>query len=115
MSVAFPGSGRISDAILNMIRDRVTLFELIGQHVKLKRSHLREHVGCCPFHQDKTSSFTVNDSKGFFHCFGCGAHGDAIAFTRHVFRLSFRDAVDAVPRQNGLDGAVASIDPRGTT
>ena len=64
---------------LDELRGRLTLSDLVGRRVALKRAG-REFTGLCPFHNEKTPSFTVNDRKGFFHCFGCGAHGDAIGF-----------------------------------
>ena len=68
-----------SEQFLEELRNRVGLTEVIGRSVKLARKG-REHLGLCPFHKEKTPSFTVNDEKGFYHCFGCGAHGDIIKF-----------------------------------
>jgi DNA primase len=65
---------------------------VIGKQVKLQRAG-REWKACCPFHNEKTPSFTVNDEKGFYHCFGCGAHGDAIRFLTDARGLQFMDAV----------------------
>ena len=59
---------------LDEIRARIALSEIVGRRVKLTRAG-REHKWLCPFHNEKTPSFTVSDDKGFFHCFGCGAHG----------------------------------------
>ncbi len=70
--------------------------DLVGRHMRLKRSYRGEFVGLCPFHQEKTASFTVNNVKGFFHCFGCGAHGDVIDFTQRLYRMPFRGAVTAL-------------------
>jgi DNA primase len=67
----------LSPQFLDELRERTDLAALIGRKVKLEKAG-REHKGCCPFHSEKTPSFTVNDEKGFYHCFGCGAHGDAI-------------------------------------
>ena len=64
---------------LDEIRTRLILSELIGRRVRLALKG-REYIGLCPFHNEKTPSFTVNNEKGFFHCFGCGAHGDVIGF-----------------------------------
>lgn len=86
---------------LDQIRARVPLPEVIGRHVKLiKRG--REWVGLCPFHSEKTPSFTVSESKGFYHCFGCGAHGDVIGFVSRREGLSFPDAVERLAAQAGL-------------
>lgn len=69
----------LSPQWLDELRSRITLSTLIGRHVKVQRAG-REYKACCPFHNEKTPSFTINDDKGFYHCFGCGAHGDAIRF-----------------------------------
>ncbi|NBO19957.1 MAG: DNA primase, partial [Proteobacteria bacterium] len=75
--------------------------EVIGRRLPLKK-HGREYQGLCPFHNEKSPSFTVNDDKGFFHCFGCGAHGDAIEFVRRFDRLSYPEAVEQLARDAGL-------------
>ena len=69
----------LSTAWLDELRARTVLSAVISPSVKLLRAG-REWKACCPFHNEKTPSFTVNDDKGFYHCFGCGAHGDAIRF-----------------------------------
>ncbi len=84
------------------VKDRITIVGVISRHVKLRRFG-REHVGLCPFHNEKTPSFTVNEDKGFFHCFGCGRHGDAIDFVRHLKGADFFSALEEV---EGLNGAV---------
>ncbi len=71
---------------------RVNLAELIARHVQLRRAG-QEFTGLCPFHAESTPSFTVHPGKGFFHCFGCGAHGDAIAFVMRITNVDFREAV----------------------
>ena len=86
---------------LDEIRARVGLSERIGRSVRLIRRG-REHVGLCPFHNEKTPSFTVNDDKGFFHCFGCGAHGDVIAFAMQNDGLAFPEAVERLAGEAGL-------------
>ncbi len=75
--------------------------EVIGKRVALKK-HGREYQGLCPFHNEKSPSFTVNDEKGFYHCFGCAAHGDAIEFIRKFERLSYVEAVEALARDAGI-------------
>ncbi|MFP6745480.1 MAG: CHC2 zinc finger domain-containing protein, partial [Alphaproteobacteria bacterium] len=75
-----------SPEFLDEIRLRVTLSDVIGRRVNLTRKG-REFAGLCPFHKEKTPSFTVNDDKGFFHCFGCGAHGDVIGFEMRMDNL----------------------------
>ncbi len=91
----------ISPEFLDELRERVTLAELIGAKVKLRRQG-REHIGLCPFHNEKTPSFTVADDKHFYHCFGCGAHGDAIRFIVETEGLNFREAVEKLAARAGL-------------
>ncbi len=86
---------------LDEIRNRVALADLISRRVKLKKRG-REHEGLCPFHNEKTPSFTVSEAKGFFHCFGCGAHGDAIGWVMKVEGLSFPEAVEKLAAETGL-------------
>jgi DNA primase len=106
-----PQNGRITDALLATIRDRVTVSSVVSKHVKLAK-HGHELVGLCPFHQEKTPSFTVNDSKQMFKCFGCGVGGDVLDFVQQIYRLDFREAVTALATENGLDAAQATIDPK---
>jgi DNA primase len=80
------------DGFLDELRNRVGLAELVGRHVRLTRRG-REYVGLCPFHHEKTSSFTVNEDKGFFHCFGCGAHGSVFDFVMRIDGVGFSEAV----------------------
>ncbi|MDP6709228.1 MAG: DNA primase [Alphaproteobacteria bacterium] len=87
---------------LDELRARVGLGELIGRRVPLKRRG-QEWTGLCPFHKEKTPSFTVNEAKGFYHCFGCGAHGSAIDFVMTTEGLSFPETVEKLAREVGLD------------
>lgn len=84
------------------LRDRLTLSEIVNRRVKLTRAG-HEFKGCCPFHQEKTPSFYVNDDKQFFHCFGCGAHGDAVGFVMRHDNLSFIEALENLAAQAGMD------------
>ena len=86
---------------LDDVRDRLTLSEIVGRRVPLKRKG-REWTACCPFHQEKTPSFFVNDEKSFYHCFGCGKHGDHIGFLMESDGLSFLEAVKELADQAGL-------------
>ncbi|HEX7820625.1 MAG TPA: CHC2 zinc finger domain-containing protein, partial [Sphingobium sp.] len=67
----------LSPQFLDEVRARTTLSTLISKSIKVQKAG-REYKACCPFHNEKTPSFTINDEKGFYHCFGCGEHGDAI-------------------------------------
>ena len=87
---------------LDEIRARLSCSEVIGRRVRLVRKG-REHSGLCPFHNEKTPSFTVNDDKGFFHCFGCGAHGDVIGFAMKIDNLTFPEAVERLAGEAGLE------------
>lgn len=91
----------IPPRFLDDIRSRLTLSEIIGKRVRLTRAG-REFKGCCPFHKEKTPSFTVNDDKQFYHCFGCHAHGDVIGFVMQHDNVSFIDAVETLAAQAGL-------------
>ncbi len=88
---------------------RTTLSSVIGRHTKLQKAG-REWKACCPFHKEKTPSFTVNDEKSFYHCFGCGAHGDAIKFLTETRGLPFMDAVKELADGAGMP--VPAPDPR---
>ncbi len=86
---------------LDEIRNRLPVSEIVGRKVRLVRKG-REHLGLCPFHNEKTPSFTVNDDKGFYHCFGCGAHGDVINFVLETEGLSFPETIERLAGQAGL-------------
>ena len=92
----------LTPAFLDEVRARTTLSVLVGRTVKLQRAG-REHRACCPFHNEKSPSFYVNDDKGFYHCFGCGAHGDAIRWLTEHQGLPFIDAVKELAQAAGLD------------
>jgi len=94
---------------LDELRARITLSSVIGRTVKLRRAG-NEWKACCPFHHEKTPSFTVSDEKGFYHCFGCGAHGDAIRWMTDQRGLEFMDAVQELAAQAGME--VPRPDPR---
>lgn len=83
----------IRDSDVQRVREATDLVALIGRRVSLKRVGSR-HVGLCPFHTEKTPSFSVNGAEGFYHCFGCKASGDAITFLRETEHLDFTDAVE---------------------
>jgi len=99
----------LSPQWLDELRARTTLSGVIMPSVKLIRAG-REWKACCPFHNEKTPSFTVNDDKGFYHCFGCGAHGDAIRFLTDQRGMPFMDAVKELAAKAGMD--VPAPDPR---
>ena len=83
------------------LRQRLPLSDVVGRRVKLIRKG-RRHSGLCPFHAEKTPSFSVVDDDGFYHCFGCGVHGDAISFLREMDGLEFMEAVERLAEMAGL-------------
>ncbi|HYJ29816.1 MAG TPA: DNA primase [Allosphingosinicella sp.] len=99
----------LSPAFLDELRARTTLSSLISRSVKLQKAG-REYKAPCPFHKEKTPSFYVNDEKGFYHCFGCSAHGDAIRWLTDARGLPFMDAVKELADAAGIE--VPAPDPR---
>jgi len=83
------------------IRDRASIVEVISDYLTLKKTG-RNHLGLCPFHSEKTPSFTVNEEKGIFHCFGCGAGGSVFHFLMQYDQLSFPEAVERVGKRYGI-------------
>lgn len=95
-------AGRIPQQFVEQLLDRIDLVELIDARVPLKRSG-RNFSARCPFHQEKTPSFTVSSEKQFYYCFGCGAGGNAISFLMDYDRLDFPQAVEALAHQAGIE------------
>ena len=91
-----------SDRFLEDLRNRSVLADVIGRRIKLSKKG-REHMGLCPFHKEKTPSFTVNEEKGFYHCFGCGEHGSVFDFIMRTEGLSFPEAVEKLAIEAGLE------------
>jgi DNA primase len=91
----------LPEAFLDELRARTPLGALVGGRVRLTRAG-RELKGLCPFHNEKTPSFHVVEDKGFFHCFGCGAHGDAIGFVMRCENLGFMEAVERLANEAGM-------------
>ena len=91
----------ITDSVLAELRSAADIVEVIGEHTKLKKAG-RSWKGLCPFHNERTPSFTVDRDKGLYHCFGCGAGGDVIHFVRQIDRLDFPEAVEALAQRFGV-------------
>ena len=83
------------------LRTRLSVVDVVSRRVPLTRKGLN-YWGCCPFHNEKTPSFSVNEEKGFYHCFGCGEHGDIISFVMKTENLEFRDAIKELADMAGL-------------
>ncbi|MFO7640890.1 MAG: DNA primase, partial [Candidatus Competibacteraceae bacterium] len=95
-------AGRIPQEFLDRLLGRVDLVDIVNARVPLRRAG-REFMACCPFHAEKTPSFSVSPQKQFYYCFGCGVHGNAIDFLMAYERLEFLDAVEELARVAGLD------------
>jgi len=95
-------AGRIPRVFINDLLARTDIVDLIDARVKLKKQGKNFHA-CCPFHNEKTPSFTVNGEKQFYHCFGCGAHGNAIDFLMNYDRLEFVESIEELATKHGLE------------
>ena len=93
---------RIPDAFIDDLLARTDIVEVIQARVPLKRQG-KEYASRCPFHDERSASFTVSPTKQFYHCFGCGAHGTAISFLMNYDRLEFLDAVDELAKRVGME------------
>ncbi|HEV8119296.1 MAG TPA: DNA primase [Thermoanaerobaculia bacterium] len=91
----------ITDSVLAELRSAADIVQIVGEHTRLKKAG-RSWKGLCPFHNERTPSFTVDREKGLFHCFGCGAGGDVIHFVRQMDRLDFPEAVEALASRFGV-------------
>jgi DNA primase len=94
-------AGRIPQPFIDELLSRTDIVELIDARVPLKKAG-HEYKACCPFHNENTPSFTVSQTKQFYHCFGCGAHGTALAFLMEYDHLEFREAVEELAQRAGL-------------
>lgn len=103
-------TGQISEDKINEVRDQTDIVELISQYVSLKRAGVN-HVGLCPFHSEKSPSFSVNSARQFFHCFGCGVGGDVFSFLMQTEGLTFPDAVRRLAEQRGIDLQERTLSP----
>jgi DNA primase len=106
-------TGRIPDSFLDELVSRSDIVEIVGARVPLKKAG-REYKACCPFHDEKSPSFSVSAEKQFYHCFGCGAHGTVIGFLMQYEKMEFLDAVADLAQRAGLElprSALAERDP----
>ncbi len=111
-------AGRIPRQFIDDVLARVDIVDVVDEHVPLKKGG-RDHKACCPFHNEKTPSFTVSSDKQFYHCFGCGAHGSAIGFLMEYAHMDFVEAVEdlaaraglEVPREPGSESRAESLQP----
>lgn len=95
-------AGLIPRDFIDDLLARTDIVELVDSRVRLKKAG-RNYQACCPFHNEKSPSFTVSQDKQFYHCFGCGAHGNAISFLMEYDRLEFPDAIEELARYQGME------------
>ena len=95
-------SGLIPQHFIDDLITRADIVEVLGRRIQLKKAG-REFKACCPFHDEKTPSFTVSPAKGFYHCFGCGAHGTALGFLMEYDNMEFVEAVESLAGMMGID------------
>jgi DNA primase len=104
-------SGRIPQTFIDDLLTRTDIIDVIDARVPLKKAG-REYKACCPFHNEKTPSFTVSQVKQFYHCFGCGAHGTAISFLMEYEHMEFVEAIEELAHMAGLEvPRAAAADP----
>ena len=94
-------AGRIPQSFIDELLTRTDIIDIIETRVPLKKAG-REYKACCPFHNEKTPSFTVSQVKQFYHCFGCGEHGTAITFLMNYEHMEFVEAVEELAHRAGL-------------
>ena len=94
--------GRFMEQDLAEVRERANLVEVISAHTQLRKAGPRTFKGLCPFHQEKTPSFTVDPAKQVYYCFGCGAGGDVFDFLRGAEGLSFAEAAERLATRLGI-------------
>ena len=92
---------KYDNSFTDELRQRLSLVDVISRRVPLKKKG-QNYWGCCPFHNEKTPSFAVNEDKGFYHCFGCGEHGDIISFTMKSENIDFKEAIKELADMAGI-------------
>jgi DNA primase len=93
---------RLPQAFIDQVLDRTDIVDVVDRRVKLKKTG-KNYSACCPFHQEKTPSFSVNPDKQFYYCFGCGAGGNALGFIMDYERLEFREAMEQLAHSAGME------------
>jgi DNA primase len=102
---------RIRQDDVDAVRDRTDLVQLVSQYVSLKKAGADRYAGLCPFHTEKTASFGVSPSKQVFHCFGCGAGGNAFHFVERIENVPFAEAVERLAKQAGITLRYEGVSP----
>jgi DNA primase len=94
--------GRIRDEDVQLVKERADIAEVIGDQVTLRNAGGGNFKGLCPFHDEKSPSFSVRPAVGAYHCFGCGEGGDVISFVTKIDHLSFAEAVERLAARYGV-------------
>ena len=100
---------RLPQAFIDQVLDRTDIVDVVDRRVKLKKAG-KNYSACCPFHQEKTPSFSVNPEKQFYYCFGCGAGGNALGFIMDYERMEFREAIESLAQAAGIDLPTEEVD-----
>jgi DNA primase len=100
---------RLPQAFIDQVLDRTDIVDVVDRRVKLKKAG-KNYSACCPFHQEKTPSFSVNPEKQFYYCFGCGAGGNALGFVMDYERMEFREAIESLAQAAGMELPAAEAD-----
>ncbi|MEU8269809.1 DNA primase [Sphaerisporangium sp. NPDC049002] len=95
-------AGRISDEDIALVRERSSIAEVVGEHIQLRNAGGGNLKGLCPFHDEKSPSFNVTPSRGYWYCFGCAEGGDVITFVRKLEHLTFTDAIERLAQRAGI-------------
>src|ERR1700690_537202 len=93
----------MTDSFSQQVKDQADIVRIIGDYVKLRKTGAQNYTGLCPFHKEKTGSFSVNAVRGFYYCFGCHETGDVFNFVMKMDSLSFPEAVRAVATKAGIE------------
>jgi DNA primase len=92
----------MADNFAQLVKQQADIVKIIGEYIRLRKSGAQNYSGLCPFHKEKTGSFSVHATQQFFHCFGCGVSGDVFSFVMKMDSLSFPEAVRAVAVKCGI-------------
>ena len=95
-------AGKIPQTFIDDLLERTDIVELIGHSIKIKKTG-RNYQALCPFHNEKSPSFSINPDKQFYYCFGCGAGGNAVSFLMDYDRLDFIQSIEQLAKQHGLE------------
>src|SRR6516225_1553438 len=93
------------------VKQQADIVRIIGDYIKLKKAGAQNYAGLCPFHKEKTASFSVHATRQFYHCFGCGASGDVFSFVQKIENITFPEAVRSVAQKLGIQAPKQSFSP----